>query len=113
MGSYRNHRLSILVEDLKTIQKDVSDINETLNEKISNLNTAFQVFKANIEKDLEGLDHVVGHPQNLVVLGKRAEEYGITKPLRNQPVPKSLRGGRCYDRGHLESIKNNLGGGSK
>jgi hypothetical protein len=60
LGSYRNHRLSILVEDLKTIQKDVSDKNETLNEKISNLNTAFQVFKANIEKDLESIKNNLG-----------------------------------------------------
>jgi hypothetical protein len=60
LGSYRNHRLSIWVKDLKTIQKDVSDKNETLNEKISNLNTAFQVFKANIEKDLASIKNNLG-----------------------------------------------------
>ena len=31
-----------------------------------------------------GLDHVVGHPQESVVLEESAKVYGITKPLRNQ-----------------------------
>ena len=52
------------ISDLENIQKDISNKQDSLNDKIANLNTEFQVFKANMEKDIENLKYNLGVREN-------------------------------------------------
>ena len=49
-----------IISNLKTEQEDVSNMQANINDKISDLNTEFQVFKANITKDFEYIKNNIG-----------------------------------------------------